>query len=119
MTYDYRCGSCLFIFDAIKAVSEMDYLESCPKCHASAARIFIPRSILFSGTKIESPEFNPGLGCIIKNTAHRKEVARQKGLIEIGNETPEVIHKHYDKRRSEKLEAVWNEVDKGWVGNGE
>lgn len=97
----------------------MDTLEQCPKCLDPAARIFIPRSILFSGTKVESPEYNPGLGCIVKSKAHRKEIVRQKGLIEIGNETPETIHKHFDKRRTEKLENAWNEIDKGWVGNGE
>lgn len=97
----------------------MDTLEACPKCKNPAARIFIPRSLLFSGTKVESPEYNPGLGCIIKNAAHRKEVAKQKGLIEVGSEKPETLHKMYDRAREEKFEKAWADVDKGWVGNGE
>ena len=97
----------------------MDTLEHCPKCHEPSARIFIPRSVFFSGTKVENPEYNPGLGCIVRNSSHRKELAKQKGLIEVGNEKPETLHKIYDKAREERFEKSWAEVDKGWVGYGE
>jgi len=117
MVYEYACPACHRHWDVIKRVSEMDAEETCV-CKAIGVRQFIPQKIHLSGTKVEEAEFNPGLGCIVKNKNHRKELAKQKGLEEIGNEKPETIHKHFDQRRSEKWERVWAEADKGWVGEG-
>jgi hypothetical protein len=94
-------------------------MELCEKCGESATRQFMPRHLYFTGTKVEEAEYNPGLGCITKNKYHRAEIAKRKGLTEIGNEPPERIHKHFEKVREEKREKAWEDVTKGWVGNGE
>lgn len=118
MIYQYVCQDCKQEFDVIKRASDMERPELC-KCGAQATREFVPSKVFFNGTKVEHAEYNPGLGCIVRNTSHRKEIARSKGLEEIGNEKPETIHKHFDKAREERREKAWAEADKGWIGSGE
>lgn len=118
MTYEYRCG-CGHVFDVIKSYKHIDQEERCSLCNDVAVRAFVPSRLHFTGTKVEHAEYNPGLGCIVNNSQHRKELCKQRGLEEIGNEKPESLHKHFDKAREEKWEKSWNESDKGWVGNGD
>lgn len=121
MTYVFECqnASCGKHFDVIRSVREMDEPGVCSTCNNVAKRIFIPSRVLFSGAAVQNAEYNPGLGCITRNKSHRDEIARQKGLIEVGNEKPEILHKLADKARDEKWEKGWAETTKGWVGNGE
>lgn len=118
MIYEYSCPKCAAIFDVVKSVHEMDRVERCEKCDSVSIRNFIPRIAHFIGTKVEHPEYNPGLGCIVRNKDHRKELCKLKGVQEIGNESPEKLHKYYDKAREEKREQAWAEADRGWVGDG-
>jgi hypothetical protein len=60
--------------------------------------------------RVESPEYNPALGQVVKNSKHRKDLAKEKGLIEIGNEPVEKIHKKFDSDRAEKLKKAWEDV---------
>lgn len=117
MIYGYTCPSCSKTFDVIKRVSEYDKEEKCV-CGSIAKRSFAPQRIHLYGTAVVEQEYNPGLGCIVKNKAHKKEILKAKGLEEIGNEKPETIHKHYEKVREEKREKAWQEADRGWVGEG-
>lgn len=81
-------------------------------------RAFAPSRIHIVGAKVTHAEYNPGLGCIVKNKRHKEELCRQMGVQEIGNEKTEKIHKHYDQVRADKHKRGWAEADKGWVGNG-
>jgi hypothetical protein len=92
--------------------------ETCSHCGREAIREFVPSRVYFNGTSVEHAEYNPGLGCVVKNSSHRKELARQRGLEEIGNEPPEKLHKHFDQVREDNREKAWAELDKGWVGDG-
>lgn len=67
-------------------------------------------NIHFIGTAVQSPEYNPGLGQVVKNKRHREEIAKEKGLTEVGNEKTESIHKHYDNERADKLKKSWDKV---------
>lgn len=118
MVYAYVCmGECGQHFDVIKSADQMTREELCEKCQVPAKRMFVPQKVYFSGTKAEDAEFNPGLGCVVRNKSHRKEICKEKGLEEIGNEKADTLHKHFDDRRKEKWEKTWSEVDKGWVGS--
>ncbi len=92
--------------------------ETCPDCKTIAMYVFAPTRLLFSGEKVQDAEYNPGLGCITRNKYHRAEIAKAKGVEEIGNEKPEVLHKHFDRVREQKRDASWADADKGWVGDG-
>lgn len=119
MIYEYRCGKCRDAFDVIKSVAEMEREERCPHCQVPAVRAFAPRAVYFNGAKVEHPEYNPGLGCIVRNSSHRKEIAKQRGLEEVGSEPVENIHKKFEQDRAERVERAWTEADRGWVGNGD
>lgn len=120
MTYEYTCSNlgCELQFDVTKVMSEMDRPEVCPRCEATATRAFAPSRVYFSGTKVQEAEYNPGLGCIVRNKQHRAELCKIKGVEEIGNEKPETLHKHYEAARKDKWEKSWAQADKGWVGDG-
>lgn len=106
MIYAYRCTECSHDFDVIKSHTEYKTPENCPKCSIVAQKVFtIPQLLV----KNEEPEYNPGLGCIVKNSAHRKEIAKHKGLIEVGNEKPETIHKDCDTILKEKLDRSYDD----------
>jgi len=47
------------------------------------------------------------LGCVVNGRAHRKEVAKLKGLEEIGNE--KINHEKIDNERTQKLEKRWDD----------
>lgn len=117
MIYAYHCPGCTHEFDVVKSVKEIDLDEHCPQCATRSERRFVPSRVYFTGTKVEHAEYNPGLGCIVRNKDHRAEIAKSKGLEEIGNEPVERIHKHFEKAREEKLEKAY-EMPSGWVGDG-
>jgi len=119
--YAYHCDSCGHSFDVIKPAAEYQSPELCPRkaCGAPARKEFVPRKTYLSGTAVQEAEFNPGLGCIVKNKQHRAEICRQRGLEEIGNEKPETIHRHFDREREERRERAWASTTESWVGNGE
>jgi hypothetical protein len=50
-------------------------------------RVFHPPQLI--GTKVEDAYFCSGLGQVVRNSSHRKEIIRERGLIEVGNERPE------------------------------
>jgi putative FmdB family regulatory protein len=118
MIYEHLCLKCVFTFDVVKAAADYDREEPCPKCGNSTRRQFTAGRIHLHHTKVQEAEYNPGLGCIVKNRQHREEICRVRGLEEIGNEKVESVNKHFDRAREDKWERGWREADKGWVGDG-
>lgn len=96
----------------------MEDPENCSVCSTPSVRAFAPSRLYFNGTSVQHAEYNPGLGCIVRNKEHRAELCKQKGVEEIGNEKPDTTHKYFEKKRSDAWEQSWNDVDKGWVGDG-
>lgn len=98
----------------------MEREEACD-CGTIAVRLFrpSPNNIFKSKGLVENPEYNPGLGCVVKNKKDLKEICKAKGLEPIGNEKPETVHKYYDTKRQEKIDKAYDDADKGWVGSGE
>ena len=107
--YDYHCEKCDDDFEVIKSIKEYDGKDPCPTCGNVGQRI-LSCSIYFTGTKIEDAEFNVGLGKVTKSKKHRDELAKRIGAIEIGNESPDKIHDHFDKQREEKRMRSWEDV---------
>lgn len=108
MIYPYRCPSCSNTFDVVKSVKEIDNPETCPKCNQPAER-YIARTH-FYGAKVEDAEYNPAFGCITKSARHRKQLAKDRGMEEIGNESPERMHKHFETQKEQELEKAWDKV---------
>lgn len=108
--YDYLCEKCNLEFEVTKSIHEYDGKDRCVQCDNVATRIFKYCKFHFTGTKIEDAEFNPGLGQITKSKAHRDELAKRMGVVEIGTEKPEKIHSHFDSARETQKKKSWDEV---------
>lgn len=63
-------------------------------------------------TKVEHAEYNPGLGCITKNSKHRAEIAKRKGLVEVGNEDVSNWRKRSEMDLAAKQDAHYAEAYK-------
>lgn len=112
MTYEYVCIKCDHRFDVIKSVKDIDVNEFCPQCESPSERQFTPSRVHLSGTRVEHAEYNPGLGQVVKNKKHRQEVAKRKGLVEVGNDykSGEKMQTQFDRARKEKLNKRYEDV---------
>ncbi len=110
MTYEYLCEECGVLTDIIKSVSDLDRVETCAYCSKHLARQFSPH-VHFIGTSVQSAEYNYGLGFVVKNKRHREELAKQKGLIEVGSDygTSEKMQKSFDTERAHKFAKRWED----------
>lgn len=108
MLYPYHCGGCDKSTDIVKPASEATREEPCPSCGTVLTRIWTGFQIV--GAKVEDREYNLGLGCVTKGKRHREEIAKQKGLIEIGSETPTTLHKESVVKRAKEREKEWDNL---------
>jgi putative FmdB family regulatory protein len=108
--YDFFCEKCDLEAEIVQSIKDYDGNWTCTSCGNPGRRIYKYCSFHFTGTKIENAEFNPGLGKITKSKRHRDELAKKMGVIEVGNESPDKIHKHFDSTREDKLKKSWDEV---------
>lgn len=111
MTYEYLCEKCGHLFDVIKSLKDIDKKEECHTCGNIAERQF-SANVHFIGTAVQSAEYNPGLGCVVKNKHHREEIAKRKGLIEVGSDygTGKKMQKSFDADRKKKQDKRWDDV---------
>lgn len=109
-TYDFFCDTCQLEEEIIQSIKEYTGHWTCPQCGKPGRRSFKYCSFNFIGTKIEDAEFNPGLGQITKSKRHRDEIAKKMGVVEVGNENPDKLHREFDRARDEKLKKSWDEV---------
>lgn len=116
MIYPYKC-ECGNDFEVIKKMSEIDRVERCQLCQRIAKR-YIGLSHFNGASEWNSDAyrgFNPAFGKVVKGKTHQRELlAQAKGegreMIEVGNEKPETIHKHFDKQREETRMKRWSDV---------
>ena len=85
-TYPYECTSCSHTFDVIKSVRQLDDPECCEKCSAPNARRYLVPVNFNGASDWNNQGWNPGLGCVTKSNAHAAKIAKERGLIEVGNE---------------------------------
>lgn len=109
-TYKMHCQKCDDNFEHVESIKTFEGQAQCPACKTISNEQVYTGAVHFLGASVESAEYNPALGQIVKNSKHRKELAKQKGLIEIGTEKPETIHKHFDKARADKLKKSWDDI---------
>lgn len=107
--YEYFCEQCSKQYDVYKSIKEYDKKDKCPLCKGQGYRI-LSCNIQFLNEKVESAEYSPALGMIVKNKKHREEICKAKGLIEVGNENPDKIHDKLEKERAEKREKAYEDI---------
>lgn len=113
-TYDYVCSNCSKPFEVIRGIRDYDRnpTDECPHCtHLCSLndRDFSACKFTFSGTAVSSPEYNPGLGQIVKNNYHKSEILKQKNLHEVGNDFGggEKMQTHFETRKKEEIAKNW------------
>ncbi len=89
MRYPYFCVQCDIESEIEKPFSDLDKVEIC-NCGQKMARM-ISEKLSFQGEKVAENQsyFHPGLGCEVRSDAHAKQIAKTKGLVEIGNDSQE------------------------------
>lgn len=65
----------------------------------------ISRTHFYGASDWDDVQFNPGLGVVTKNAKHRAQIAKERGLTEIGNEDFDRTCNSLDKRCEENIEA--------------
>lgn len=105
MIYEYKCKTCHEKFDVWKSASEFTRTALCSaeNCGGDAELVIHPPRG-FINASVENAEFNPGLGCVVKNRAHRAAIAKARGLVEVGNEKTDTLVKHAERNLAEKLD---------------
>jgi putative FmdB family regulatory protein len=110
-TYDWTCEKCDKGFETIESIKEYSGKAECPTCGNPTTERNYSRCLFYNvGASVENAEYNPAFGQIVKNSKHRKELAKAHGLVEIGNEPTEKIHKKFESDRSEKRKKAWDDV---------
>ena len=112
MVYAYKCSKCGRNFDIVKSVKDIDLAETCPSCESPAIRDFAPKKIHLSKTKVTHAEFNPGLGKVVKNEHHKKELCKQLGVTEIGNDygSGDKMQTAFEQARETKKNIEWEKL---------
>jgi putative FmdB family regulatory protein len=103
--YPYRCPSCSKEFEVVKSVRDIDVVEYCPQCADIGVR-YISRTSFFGASDWDKQEYNVGLGCVTKNSKHRDKIAKERGLVEIGNEDCEKTMASQDKKLNDRIEEA-------------
>lgn len=100
MVYEHFCVPCNRTFDVIRPVSRYDDAEICAKCGSVAERVPFPRRVFLHGTAVQEKQFNHALGTVCTDN-EAKQIAKERGLIEVGNERVEKHVKPYESDYSD------------------
>lgn len=107
MIYPRECTVCQYEFTVHCHSSLRDEPVACEKCGAETKRQFtVPSG--FINAAVEHAEYNPGLGKVTKNRAHRAEIAKRMGVQEVGNETPATLER--DAQSTLKQKLSWDNI---------
>lgn len=110
-TYEYRCPRG-HEWDVVKRIADIDEVERCASCDFMGERQVTLPSGTIGASDWNSQTFNPALGCFTKSDRHARQIAKAKGYEEVGNEKPEVIHKHFDDQKTREREQRWADADR-------
>jgi hypothetical protein len=94
MIYPYKCD-CGFYKEEIKPVSQHTSVISCTACPSTMYQVY---SIAKPTVDKMEAEYYPSLGTVVKSKRHRAELMKAKGLIEVGNEKPQTVHKEMESQ---------------------
>lgn len=92
-------------------MSAIDDLEPCPSCKSSCDKHcrIITKGREFYGEKPDEPFFSIPLGKWVKGNNDMRRQAKQRGLIEVGNEDVGKLMDRADRDRENKRNDGWRE----------
>lgn len=109
MVYEYNCTTCDISVEVTKPMEDHRRIEICHSCGGQMVSI-VTGGRGFSYKKNEWPEYNPAFGRVVKNSSERKNLAREKGLIEVGSEDIIKLGDKMDKDKKDKADKEWSDI---------
>lgn len=112
-TYPHRCVSCSREWDVQCRVADRDEPQRCPACDAVGDRqLTVPQIDKVAAGSWNQASYNPALGCWTDSWKHGRQIAKSRGMVEVGDEPPEKIHARAEKQREETREQRWKDADR-------
>lgn len=110
--YDYYCTDCDSGFELIKSIKAHQDVEPCPKCQKLAKQDLSRCRFETIGASVKDAYKCPALGQVIKSDYQRSELAKQKGLVEVGNDfgSGEKMFDSFEKDRALKRKKAYDEL---------
>lgn len=115
LKYSCKCGH---YFEKYRNREDFSVPFACEKCQApvdyNQSKVSAAKDYLVIGAKVQNAEYNPGLGQVVKSNRHKKDILKQKNLVEIGNDfgSGEKQQQDSEKKRKEERERIWSEEPK-------
>jgi len=97
LLYEYLCDNCELEHTVVKPHTEYNREEKCTACGEVLRRLFSGKIGLHQ-TRVQEKYFSHVHGRVVDGEIHERKLAKQKGMIELGNEKPE---KHLKPKRKE------------------
>ncbi len=109
--YPYKCLDG-HSFDVVKAMADYERLESCPHCDKPTERLIAKTQLDSSAGDWNRVEWNPALGQWTKSWKHGRQIAKSRGMEEIGTEPVDKLHKKFEQDRRDTSERRWRDADR-------
>lgn len=110
MKYDFHCNQCEVTTEVEKSVDKYNEVGYCIYCGSVVSRL-LPTRFYFHGGKRVDPYYDQGLGCVVKDTKHRDQIAKSKGVTEVGNESMDKFSKKLKTEKDKKWAHGWDKID--------
>lgn len=105
-SYSWACDAHYWIVSS--TVAARDEPSSCPKCGAVGTRqIDLPNIDKVAAGSWNQQAYNPGLGCWTKSWKHGREIAKSRGLEEVGDEPADKLYEKHERQRQETRAKRW------------
>lgn len=112
--HQFECRECSHMFEEIIDHAKGEAVEDnqdCPECSASGCK-WRPMARIDRWSE-EFPYYDRGLGVMLKNKAHRREICKQRGLTPVeGDYDAEEIFSQFDNRRNAEEKEYNDYVDR-------
>jgi Cu2+-containing amine oxidase len=104
----------------IKRIAQCDDLENCPLCKKAEieGKHRLLGAVIFYGEKQDDAFYSIPLGRVVNGKKHMRQLAKEKGLIEVGNEKVDKLHSDADNYHENKSKERWSEFSKPIEING-
>lgn len=110
MIYPYHCVACKHEFEVIKSVRQIDDEESCELCGQISVRTIAKSQAFYGANDWDTAHFSTVLGMKVRSNKEAQKIARERGLVEVGTENIEKIHKKFDTEREKKIETRYDDI---------
>lgn len=111
-TYGWKCDE-HGPWDVCVPIADRDNPQPCPSCGVHGTKqLSAPNIDRVASGAWNQQSYNPGLGCWTKSWKHGREIAKARGMEEVGDEPADKLLKAADKKREETRQERWAEADR-------